>query len=87
MTIISAIKARKFLKNGSLGYFALLVGGEEMKPSLDEIFVVCEYANVFSNDVPGQPPDRKVQFVIDLVSGSTPISKAPYRMALAELRE
>jgi hypothetical protein len=41
---------------------------------LDEIPVVCEYLDVFPHELPGMPPDRDVEFVIEL-QGTTPISK------------
>jgi hypothetical protein len=47
---------------------------------LDEIPVVCEYPDVFPNELPGMPPDRDVEFVIELQPGTAPISKIPYRM-------
>ncbi|XP_073019274.1 uncharacterized protein [Primulina eburnea] len=46
-----------------------------------------DYPDVFADDVPGLPPDREVEFVIDLIPGTTPISMAPYRMAPTEMRE
>jgi len=49
--------------------------------------VVNEYPDVFSEDLPGLPPDRKVEFTIDLSPGTAPISKASYRMAPAEMKE
>ena len=55
--------------------------------SLEEIPVVCEYADVFSDDLPGMPPDRDIEFVIELQPGTTPISKRPYRMPPKELAE
>jgi hypothetical protein len=42
---------------------------------LDEIPVVCEYADVFPDELPGMPPERDVEFVIELQSSTTPISK------------
>jgi hypothetical protein len=48
---------------------------------LDEIRVVCEFPDVFPDDLPGMPPDREVEFVIDLLPSTTPISKCPYRMS------
>jgi hypothetical protein len=47
---------------------------------LDEIPVVCEYPDVFPDELPGMPPDRDVEFVIKLQPGTAPISKRPYRM-------
>ena len=49
--------------------------------------VVCEYPDVFPKDLPGILPHQEVEFLIDLVPGSGPTSKALYRMAPAELRE
>ena len=42
---------------------------------LDDIPVVCEYADVFPDDLPGLPPDRDIEFVIELQPGTAPISK------------
>jgi hypothetical protein len=54
---------------------------------LDEILVVCEYPDVFPDELPGMPPDRDVEFVIELQPGTAPISKRPYRMPPKELAE
>jgi hypothetical protein len=54
---------------------------------LEDIPVVCEYPDVFPNDMPGMPPDRDVKFVIELQLGTAPISKRPYRMPPKELAE
>ncbi|KAK8954345.1 hypothetical protein KSP39_PZI002156 [Platanthera zijinensis] len=50
-------------------------------PRLEEIPIVCGFADVFPDDLPGLPPERDVEFVIDLEPGTRPIAKAPYRMA------
>ena len=54
---------------------------------LKKIPVVCEYANVFPNELPGMLPDRDIEFAIELQPGTTPISKRPYQMPPAELAE
>jgi hypothetical protein len=54
---------------------------------LDEIPVVCEYLDVFPDELPGMPPDRDVEFVIVLQPGTALISKRPYRMPPKELVE
>ena len=55
--------------------------------SLEEVPVVNEYPDVFLEELPGMPPDRDIEFVIDLVPGTDPIAKRPYRMAASELAE
>jgi hypothetical protein len=55
--------------------------------SLDEIRVVQKYPNIFSEDLPGMPPDRDIQFIIDLLPWMPPISKRSYRMPVNELVE
>jgi hypothetical protein len=53
--------------------------------SLNEIRVVQEYPDVLSKDLPGMPPDRDIEFIIELRPGTPPISKRPYRMPVNEL--
>jgi hypothetical protein len=55
--------------------------------SLNEIRVVQEYPNVFTEDLPGMPPDHDIEFIIELLPGTPPISKRPYRMHVNELVE
>jgi hypothetical protein len=54
---------------------------------LKKILVVCEYADVFPDELPGMPPDRDIEFAIELQLGTTPISRRPYRMPPTELAE
>src|SRR6185312_3093965 len=54
---------------------------------LEEIPVVCEFADVFLDDLPGMPPDRDIEFIIELQPGTAPISKRSYRMPPKELAE
>jgi hypothetical protein len=54
---------------------------------LENILVVCEYPDVFSDDLPSMPPDRDIEFVIELQPGTAPISKRAYRMPPKELAE
>ena len=55
--------------------------------SLADIPIVCEYPDVFPDDLLGMPPDRNVEFVIELQPGTVPISRRPYRMPPNELAE
>jgi len=59
----------------------------EEKEGTSIIIVVHEFEDVFPEEVPGLPPNREVEFSIDLVLGTGPLSMAPYRMAPAELVE
>ena len=54
---------------------------------IEDIPVVREYADVFSDDLPGMPPDRDIKFVIELQPGTAPSSRRPYRMPPKELAE
>jgi hypothetical protein len=54
---------------------------------LEEVPVVNEYPDVFPEELPDMPPDRDIEFVIDLIPGTSPIAKRPYRMAASELME
>ena len=51
------------------------------KPAkLEDIPVVNEFPDVFPDELPRLPPDREIDFAIDLAPGTEPVSKAPYRM-------
>jgi hypothetical protein len=49
-------------------------------PTLDQVPVVCEYSDVFPEEFLGMPPDRDIEFVIELIPGIAPIAQRPYRM-------
>jgi hypothetical protein len=49
---------------------------------IQDIHVVCEFPDVFPEDLPGLPPERDVEFVIELKPGTTPVSRRSYRMSL-----
>ena len=85
--MISAMAAQRMLRKGCQGYLAYVVETEKEGTLVDEIPVVREFPDVFPDDIAGLPPDREVEFTIDLIPGTEPISIPPYRMALAELRE
>jgi hypothetical protein len=54
---------------------------------LKDIPIICEYTDVFPDDLPGMPPDRDIEFIIELQPGTAPISKRPYRTPPSELAE
>ena len=53
----------------------------------DNIRAVRDFPDVFPEELLGMPPDMEVEFVIDLLPGTTPFSKRPYRMFVEELKE
>jgi hypothetical protein len=55
--------------------------------SLEHIRIVCEYPDVFLEELPSMPPDRDIELYIELLPGTTPISKRPYRMDIKDLVE
>jgi hypothetical protein len=55
--------------------------------TLEDIRVVQEYSDVFPEELPVMPPDRGIEFLIELLPGTSPISKRPYRMPINELVE
>ncbi|KAL5541879.1 hypothetical protein UlMin_009589 [Ulmus minor] len=86
--IILLMRARKMLLSGCQGFLATVVDTTHVEKSGPEnIAVVREFTNVFPEELPGLPPDREISFEIKLLPGSAPISKAPYRIAPAELKE
>ncbi|KAL0549351.1 hypothetical protein IC582_013832 [Cucumis melo] len=85
--VISAIRASKLLSQGTWGILASVVDTREADVSLSSEPVVRDYSDVFPEELPGLPPHREVEFAIELEPGTVPISRAPYKMAPAELKE
>ena len=69
------------------GWLAGLTLEDEEKSDLDLPRVVCEYVDVFPDELPGLPPQRVVDFVIELHPGTTPIPMTLHRVAPVELQE
>ncbi|GKB31485.1 hypothetical protein Tco_0870886, partial [Tanacetum coccineum] len=62
-----------------------LMSSKERKQ--EEMVVVRDFPEVFSNDLSGLPPSREIEFRIELVPGAIPVMKSPYRLAPSELEE
>ena len=86
-SLINAMTASKMLRKGCQGYLAFVVDRRQEGTRLEDIPIIKEFPDVFPDDISGLPPDREVQFTIDLIPETEPISIPPYRMAPAELRE
>ncbi|XP_071918796.1 uncharacterized protein [Coffea arabica] len=85
--MVSGIRARKMLSKGAQGFIAFLINTPSDQVKLEDVLVVREFLDVFPEELMTLPPEREVEFKIDLVPGTAPISKTPYRMAPAELKE
>ncbi|XP_070007790.1 uncharacterized protein [Nicotiana sylvestris] len=84
--VISFLKARHMVEKGCLAYLAYVRDTTIESPMIDSVPVVREFADVFPFDLPSMPPDRDIDFYIDLTAGTQPISIPPYRMAPKELK-
>nr|GEV13243.1 retrotransposable element Tf2 [Tanacetum cinerariifolium] len=58
-----------------------------LKKQLQDVPVICNFPEVFPNDLPGLPPPRQVEFKIELIPDAAPVAHAPYRLAPSELKE
>ena len=76
------------LERGCTGYLTNIIDvSVEQKLKLEDVPIVQDFLDVFLKDLLGLPPEREIDFVIDLVPGTTPISKTPYKMTPVELKE
>ncbi|KAI3746350.1 hypothetical protein L6452_08780 [Arctium lappa] len=82
VAIITMTKARKWLVKGCSSFLAYVINAK-----LEDVKIVREFPYVFPDDLPGLPPDRQLEFRIDLVPGAAPIAKDPYRLAPSEMQE
>ncbi|XP_070041368.1 uncharacterized protein [Nicotiana tomentosiformis] len=72
--VIYFLKARHMVEKGCLAYLAYVRDTTAESPTIDSVPVVREFADVFSSDLPVMPPDRDIDFCIDLALGTQPIS-------------
>ena len=85
--LISAMQARRFISKGYEAFLALILDSKRGHVDVETIPVVREFLDVFPEELPGIPLEREVDLSIEIVPGTTPMSRAPYRMAPVELKE
>ena len=85
--MISVLKAKRLLFKGCESYLAHVVDTSMTEVKLENVPMVCEFPDVFPKDLLGLPPDRELEFGIEVLSGSTPIFIPSYTMAPVELKE
>ena len=81
LKIVSCMKAQKYLQKKYMAFLAHVVEDKQTGKEIKDIPQVCNYPDVFPEDLPGLPPVRQVEFRIDLIPGAAPITRAPYRLA------
>ncbi|XP_058784366.1 uncharacterized protein LOC131659150, partial [Vicia villosa] len=84
---LSAKQVGESVQDGAELFMLLATLDVHERRTIDELPIVCDFAEVFPEDVSDLPPKREVEFSIDLVPGTSPVSMAPYRMSASELKE
>nr|GFB45987.1 putative reverse transcriptase domain-containing protein [Tanacetum cinerariifolium] len=87
LKVISCIKARKFIEIGSQLFMAHVTEKEQQEKQIEDVPVIRDFPEVFLDDFSGLPPPRQVEFRIDLVPGTAPVARAPYRLAPSEMKK
>ncbi|KAJ8617823.1 hypothetical protein MRB53_014009 [Persea americana] len=84
--IISALKADRMVNSGYEAFIVFIME-DKRSQGAEEIPIVREFLDVFPEEIPGLPPIREVEFTIELLPETAPISIAPYKMGPVELGE
>ncbi|GJS18901.1 putative reverse transcriptase domain-containing protein [Tanacetum coccineum] len=91
LNIISCTKTHKYLLKGHhvfLAHFTTKnIEDKSGEKRLEDVPVVQDFPEVFPEELPGLPPTRQVEFQIDLVPSDALVARAPYRLALSEMKE
>ena len=84
---MTAMRVSKMLRNSNQGYLPYALEVRDSGSRLEDVPGIREFPDVFPKDLPTIPPDREIDFQIELALRTEPISKVPYRMAPSELKE
>jgi hypothetical protein len=84
---LTSLQGERIEVNVSMPAKAEAMVNQLEEKSLEHIRIVCEYLDLFSEELPGMPPDRHIEFSIELLPGTAPISKRPYKMDVKDLVE
>ncbi|KAA3466328.1 DNA/RNA polymerases superfamily protein [Gossypium australe] len=86
-TVISALRAEKLVRKGCEAFLAYVSTSDTKDLSARDVRTVNEFSDIFPEELPGLPPNREVEFGIELLQGTALVSVEPYRMAPKELVE
>jgi hypothetical protein len=84
---LSTKQLKQVERDGILMFSLMASLSIENQAVIDKIQVVCEFPEVFPDEIPDVPPERDVEFMIDLILGTKHMSMTPYRMSMSELDE
>ena len=85
--VISVATAKTMVRKGCEAYLAYVIDTKKAEPSLLYTPTICDYPDVFPKEFLGLPPQREIEFAINVVPGATQASITPYKMAPVELKE
>ncbi|XP_043687664.1 uncharacterized protein LOC122638879 [Telopea speciosissima] len=85
--IILTLQAKRHMDQGCECYLASVIDMEAKVKPLEELGVVTDFSDMFSDDLTELLPNKETEFAIDLLLGVALVSNAPYRMAPTELKE
>ena len=81
------MEAQRFMRKGCEAFLVLILDSKREQVNFENIPMIREFLDVFLEELPGVPHEREVDLSIEVIQGTTPISRAPYRMASTELKE
>ena len=85
--VISTMQARRIMRKGCETFLALILDSKRGQVDVENIPVVREFSDVFPEELPDIPLEREVDLAIEIVPGTVPMSRAPYKMAPTELKD
>ncbi|XP_017629115.1 uncharacterized protein LOC108472107 [Gossypium arboreum] len=85
--VISALRAEKLVQKGCEAFLAYISDTEAKDPTVGKLRTVREFPDVLPEELPRLPPNREVEYGIEMLPGTAPMSITPYRMASKELVE
>ncbi|GJW76808.1 hypothetical protein Tco_0138490 [Tanacetum coccineum] len=90
LEVISSIRTQKYIDQGCQVFLTQMIKEEKTKipeRRIKDVPVVRYFLEVFPEDLLGLPPTRQVEFHIELIPGAAPVTRAPYRLVPAEMKE
>ena len=87
LRFVSSLQLQKSMRKGCKLYVILALNEKGVEEVLEYLLVVNEFSDVFPEELPRMPPERELEFTIDLKMGTESIARTPYWMSTSELQE